>query len=496
MRARARAISAAGLIWAGLTLAAPVQAAAGTRVALDLFIDGTGMARASLLIATLLPKPEELGPALGQVLGTGATDVDSEVDLEKHVVTCSARSRKPFDAPRHHVTGEIKFDPLISILRPAGATALEVHLSHPRAAYTRCPRLTNNPAAGAGPWVEYFGTVPLQAESTKPIQFDFGYQDRELILAFVPLLLLVPIPALWIWTTRRRSFQRQAPASSLLGIPTFLPFAACGVLVGLLQADLVTWFILGLVEPPGRIWSEIGLFLAVPLLGIAGAHALLPRQNPTYLSLTNALPWTIPAVLAAIALASSRDAGFATAWLWWVSAGAACIVILVQRAWVSRAGLGRAGGSEPGLDAQGRATALARWWIGTSIIVSGPITAGWLIRKYQLDQPVSTISAGAMLILTLVLYVCAQNWSVKAWCANLPPLRPRNMSSHRIASILSLLTRLGLAWLACTLLDLPLDLEHGDEGFIALTCVFISALVAELRNAGPIRPAGASASDG
>jgi hypothetical protein len=482
MRTTAGAVRTACFIWLLLAVSGSrSEAAKATRVALNFFVGGTGESRATILISTLLPKPEAVANQLGQALGTGARDVDLDVNLEKHVVACNIRSQKRFEAQRHSVSGQLRFDSLLDTLRQAGATEIEVQFSHPRAKYSRCSLLTNNPAATSGPWVEYFGTVPLNDAASSPIRFEFGYHSADVVRAFAPLLLLAPVPVLFALFRRRTGSAQQSQWVCRLGIPTFLYFVLWSVFVGVFEADLILYFVLGLVEPPGRCLCEVAVG-AVPPLGLIGAADALSRRRSAQRA-SNPLPWFVPAALAALALAAFRNSGAEAAVLWWIAASLAAATIVGQRAWILRTASASPSSSTddpstPTSRVRVRSIALKRWWIATIIIVGIPTTGAWLIRRYQVDQPAATVWAGAGFLLTLLLWVCAKAWSFKAWCAGLPAGVPSSTKSVVVWAILTVLVRLGLAWLACSLLDLPVDLEHGDEGLVALSCVLIVAVLA------------------
>jgi hypothetical protein len=465
-----------------------IAAASSPHATLTCFVDGTGHASAGLLLGALLPNPQALAPALGQMLGTGARDAQVDVDTEKHVVTCNIRSAGHFDARQHRVRGELRFGPLLPLLQSMGVRQLDVQFTHPRAAFTSCPTLTQTAGATGGPWIEYSGALPLAQAGAGPVSFEFGYRDKDLILAFVPLLLVAPLPVLWAWRRQRRQPLPVAGHGALwlLGMPTLLAWGAWTSLVVASRADVIALFLAGLVQPTERMFSTIALVVAPPALALGAARWLLrPRGRVSLAGVPSTpfapeqpgpgpMPWILPALFTATGLATWRDSGGGPARVWWAVAGAATLVILGQRAWMAALHQGGApSGAVEGTVSrtEARAAAVKWFWVGTTTIFALPLGTGWLIGRFQIDQPASGLWAGGALLVTLIVLTWAHRFRRQSQGAIVSGAATRAY----IRAAMTFLLRLGLAWVACSLLDLPLDLEHGDEGLIALTCIAVAA---------------------
>jgi hypothetical protein len=483
------------------------ETARAPRAALTCFVDGRGRASAHLLIGALLPKPEALATGLGEALGVQGGHVQMEVDDEKHVVTCSLQSAGHFECNDHRVRGQIQFEPLLPVLRSIGVRQIEVQFTHPRAAVTHCAGLAPTPATG-GPWTEYSGVIPLDQAGANPVSFEFGYRTRDLATAFGPLLLLLLllllVPVIWTWRRLRCSATpTQRPGGwRVLGVPALLAWALWIGAVVALQADVIALFLTGLVQPRDRILGSIVLLVLPPSLVLSASGRLLRASRCARASATvgerqtvGSMAWLTPALLTAVGIAEWRDAGPPAARGWWIMAAAVAGLILAQRAWA-------AGGQASASDSRARALALTRWWLRTAIIVGLPLLAGWLIRTFQIQQPASSLWAGATLVMVLALLAATGARSFlsaavvddpepanrardsipsAADTSGVPELLRIGMSGmsalggYCVRATLSLIGRIGLGWIGCRLLDLPLDLEHGDEGLVVLFCVALAA---------------------
>jgi hypothetical protein len=365
------------------------------------------------------------------------------------------------------------------------------------------------------------------------VQFDFGYRRKDVIMAFAPLLGALLLPLLWacLPNLARSPVSRCAGTGESLPRPADGPSPRClsawlgdlglaalaawliwGILVVLFRGDQVLCFLAGLVQPLESSVGTIALLVVPPLALLALArrikrHRLGERAGQWPAGL---LAWITPALLAGVGLALQRQSGPDSARPWWLTAASLTAVILGQRvwafAWPSARGLVDA--TEIAKRSEDRRHTRLRqlqgWWLASAIIVGIPVAVAWAIRYFRIEQPASAIAAGAGLLATLVILgivrtldsrkakaeadkimASADNGATREGAA--PAVSQRGY--RLLGALVTLGLRLGIAWVCCLLLDLPWDLEHGDEGLFALACVAVAAGYQAMTSAQPTRGA-------
>lgn len=423
--------------WLGLCLLAlglclnggPIHAAGPPRRApgkaeLRLTFDPRGNLTIYCVVFALPEKPAVLADALTQGLRSGLQDVDWDIDDGRRVVSLYARSSTTFRASALRVRGQLDLNPLDRVLAGLGVPAFEVHLTHPRSAYSHFSPGQECSEPGS-PLIEYRFAPALEETLHPPVQFEFGYRTMDALGSAGPLCALALVPA-GVWWKRRR-LPMPALASVEAGVRKNLSaiywllgfWAAWAAIVFALKADILFSFVLGAASPMGRALVVIALIL-LPLMitilfSMADLRALSPGAGPAdalgvdraRLILRSQAALLLPAVLLALGIAAVRENSPARAHAWFISAGLVAVCSAGLFAWATLVGVAPAKATaEPSaLSEEFRRQTLVRYWIAQLFaIVLLPAVTVFAVREARLpDIPHYLVLLGGLIASALLL---------------------------------------------------------------------------------------------